>query len=308
MNELSYIGERIQDTEAALARLNRQLAAHPGRPSILLEIRSLEKMRRGLESEFSQTSAQLGLEVCNYRIISETGHVRVSGLGAALQDYQNVFSVFYDAIKSNRPKERAKIGSEIGEESAFEFGYAYAGSVGFVLTVPNERMLFDTVLDQTVQSVFETVRADRPEQIREIARHVGPAPIRAIHKWATANVANEFSVEILWRRGDSLRNQVLIQHAEFKRLRQAISETSDERVTEFVVTGQLVGVDVKKDFFRILPDSGGEIRGAVVGTIDEAHTVELPKRYRATIRKTTKIVYSTDEEKPVYELLRVEQI
>ena len=51
MNDLEYIQERLQATEDALAQLDLALAITPGLPSVLLEIKSLQKMKRRLEEE-----------------------------------------------------------------------------------------------------------------------------------------------------------------------------------------------------------------------------------------------------------------
>jgi len=307
MSVLADIRDKLQDTEGMIARLERDLATNPHLPSILLEIKSLEKRRKKYEEEFTVATASLGIDVCAYRILPETEHVRVAGLASALIDYQSLVSVFYDAVKRGTTKQRSRISAESYEESAFEFGYAFAGSVGFVFTVPNERTLFDnSPLDQSIQMIFDLSRSDQPSQILAFAHQVGPGPISAMYKWAASHVKHGFSVDIQWKRGSDLKMQALIQQSEFARLQAAIAQTSEETTVETTLTGTLLGADVGKRTFRLKPDAGDDIFGFCGEVIDESHTVELPKRYTATLRVTTKLHYATDQEDISYALLRLE--
>jgi hypothetical protein len=117
-----------------------------------------------------------------------------------------------------------------------------------------------------------------------------------------------FSVDIEWRRGKEVQQKALIQRLEFESLQRAISETSEESSEEFTLSGLLAAADVIRHTFRLEPDDGEEIRGTSGDVISEAHTVELPKRYTATVRKTTTIRYSTEQEDVSYELLGLEPI
>jgi hypothetical protein len=308
MSDLLDIQEKLQDTAAMLAQLERDLARHPDAFGVQLNIMSLEKRKRKLETELSAATAAMGLEVCSYRIMPEQARVKLAGVTGTLGDYQSLVSSFYNAIK-NGAKHTAKLGAEVAAQTAFDFAYAFTGSVGFVFTVPNETTLFDnTVMDESIRLIFEVAKAQRPEDILAFARRLGPAPIRALYKWADDHVKASFSADIEWRRGEVVRQKVLIQWLEFERLRQAISETSDESSEEFTLGGLLVGTDVTKRTFHFQPDDGSDVRGKSGEVISPSHPVEVPKRYEAALRKTTKIHYSTEQEDVSYELLKLEAI
>lgn len=307
MSDLLDIQGKLQDTAGALARLKVEFARQPDSRSLLLNIKSLEKRQRKLEAEF-RAAAGTGYEVCSYRLMPEKERLKLAGLTSVLSGYQSLVSLFYSALKTG-PKATTKLGVEAAEGTAFDFAYAFAGSAGFVFTVPNEGRLFsDPYLEDSVRLVFEIAKARKPEEILEHAHRLGPAPIRALFRWADAHVRWFISAEIEWRRGDEVRQRALIQMPEFRQLQQAISATSDDETQELNLTGEMVGADVSNRTFHFRTDDGADVRGNSGGVIDQTHSVELPKRYAAKVRKTTKVLFSTDEEKVAYDLLQLDPI
>src|SRR5437867_3375751 len=128
MSRLLDIREKLQDTSAMLAQLERDLARNPDDTrSLQLEVQSLEKRKRLLEEEMLAVTAEMGLEVCRYRIVPEQARLRLAGVTGALGQYQDLVTIFYDALK-NGPKQRGKISAEVASETALDFAYALAGS------------------------------------------------------------------------------------------------------------------------------------------------------------------------------------
>jgi len=308
MSYLLDIQEKLQDTAAMLAQLERDLARRPDAFGVQLNIMSLEKRKQKLETELSAATAAMGLEVCSYRLLPTQERVKLAGVTSALGQYQSLLSSFYDAIK-NGPKRSAKLSAEVVAETALDLAYVFPGSIGFVLTVPNETTLFDnTTIDESISLIFEVAKAQRPDEVLAFARRLGPAPIRALYNWADAHVKALFTADIEWRRGERIRQKGMIQWQEFERLQRAISETSDEVSEEFTLTGMLLGTDVATRKFHLRPDNGSDIRGESGEIISISHPVEVPKRYTVKIRKTTKTHYSTEQEDVSYELLGLESI
>jgi len=228
------------------------------------------------------------------------------GLTSAIGEYQNLVSIFYDALK-NGAKQRASLSVDAVRDTSFDFAYAFAGSVGFVFTLPNEPTFFNnTLLDEAIHLIFEVSKAERSSDILQFARKLGPAPIRALYRWAESHVRSSFSADIQWKRGTETRQAALIQDPEFQRLQRVLVETSDDTREELIVTGELVGADVTRRTFHMRMDQGSDIRGHFGEVIGHAHTVELPKRYRFTLLKTTRIRYSTEEPEVFHELLRLD--
>lgn len=308
MSDLTAIQEQLQDTVATLAALEKDIALHPNVPALLLNYQSIEKRRKKLESELSAAAAALGLEVCTYRILPEDASVKVSGIISAIGEYQNLVSVFYDAVKYGA-KQRAVLSVDSVRDTAFDFAYAFAGSVGFVFTLPNEPDLFDNSnLDEAIRLIFKASKAEQPSDILRFARQLGPAPIRILYRWAESHVRSSYSAEIQWKRGSDIRQAALIQGPEFQRLQRVLMETSDDTTEELTISGELIAANVDRRTFRLRMDNGPDIRGYFGQVIGHAQTVELPRRYRATLLKTTRIRYSTEEPEVSHELLRLEPI
>jgi hypothetical protein len=52
MNRLLDIQQKLQETTAALARMQRSVVQYPDKPSLLASLRSFEKRRASLEQDF----------------------------------------------------------------------------------------------------------------------------------------------------------------------------------------------------------------------------------------------------------------
>jgi hypothetical protein len=307
MARLTEIQEQLLDTGAAWAQLDRALAADPRSSSLKSMAQSLRKRQEALEAAFLQEADQLGVDICSYRLFTEGERPTIAGLSKVLGDFQGLVSVVYDAVKTAMPKARARVGADSLAATTFEFGYAFPGSLGVVLTVPNERLLIgESKLDETIETVFRMARAEDSSQILEHAKQLGPAPVRAMYKWALGHVESGLGVDIEWRRERLVRAKLLAQRPELQRLYMTIESTSEETTEQFEVKCDLVGADVTRRSFHIRLETGEDIRGAIKAPVSPSQTVELPKRYRVTLLKSTKTKYSTDEEETRYELLRLE--
>lgn len=306
MSDLVDIQEKLRDTVATLAALESDLARHPDVPALLLNYESIEKRRKKLEAELAMAAAALGIEVCSYRILPKEERVKVAGLTSTIAEYQNLVSIFYDALKHGA-KQKVSLSAEAIHDTSFDFAYAYAGSVGLVFTLPNEPTFFDnTMLDEAIRLIFDVAKAEQPDDILRFARRLGAAPIRILYRWADSHVRASFSAEIQWKRGSEVRQSALIQEPEFQRLQKVLVQTSEDTREEIVVIGELVGADVTRRTFHLRVPHGPDIRGHFATVIGQAHTVELPKRYRAALLKTTRVLYSTEEPQVFHELLSLE--
>jgi hypothetical protein len=308
MIELTALQEELQDLNALIAKHERTLASHPEAKSLRANIQTLKRRRQSLEDDFLEAAAKVEIDVCSYRIIPGESRPTIMALSKALSDFQSLFSLTYDALKEG-PKRIAKLSAYVMSETFFGFAYSFTGSIGFVMTLPNERLLLgETYLDQAMQMIFQMAKATTSQQIADFAKRLGPPPVRAIYKWATDHVESGLGVDIEWRRREQVRSSLFIQAPQLEQLREVIAETSDEKEEELEVVGNLIGADVKRKTFHLETVGGGEIKGVFVDAISTEQTVELPKPYNARVRKRTKIVYSMEEEKTEYFLLRLKAL
>lgn len=305
MNRLLNTIDKISATQAEIRELESAIEQFPDTNSLVLSLRSVERRREELEAEFRELSHEQFLDVCSYRMFSQEGEQRftVSALASALADFQSLFSNVYDAIK-NGARQRSRTRPEVVAASTFEFGYSFSGSVGFVLTLPNDRLLTnETDLDKAMNTIFEMTKAQESDQVLQFARQLGAAPIRAMYKWVSDHVDSGLGADIGWLREHEVRAALTAQVPELRKVQRAINQTSEESVDEFDVVGELLGADVSTNAFHFKFEEGVEIRGKMEMAIDEEHAVELPRRYRARIRQVTTVSYSTEEEKTAYYLV-----
>lgn len=307
MSELLNIQAKLADTGEMIVELEKELAASPGDRSVSLNLRSIEKRRRQLETEFADVSSQMGADVCRYRFLLNGESAKMTGIASNLVNYQSLVSVLYDAVK-NGPKQNANLSADIRALTTFDFGYTFSGSVGFVLTVPNERLKgLDAKLDEAFKTISQLVKVGKPNEIRDYARRVGIAPIRALYRWANDHLKSNLSAEIELSRGNRKQSRFLVQSAQFQAITEAIAQTSDEERKSISVTGVLCGIDTTKKKFHFTTDTE-DYKGDLALAVDATHPVTLPKEYKATISRIRVIRYSTEEDNDRFELTNLESI
>ncbi len=310
MTRLLELQEQLQETRAALAQVERALAERPDKPSLSALAKSLTAQQRNLEADFAVEVDRLGMDVCSYRVFKDEGVPPLLPLAQGLVDFQSLVTVVYDARKTSVPKERAKVSPDIRAETAFELGYTFPGSLGIVLTIPNKRrLILDSHLDEAIGQVFSLAKARSTSDIREFAKRLGLASIRAMYKWASGHARAGLGVGIEWRRESTVLASLLAQQPELENLYRMIEETSDESETKISVEGGLEAVNIKTRRFVLRDSTDSRISGSYKDAIGVSHRAELPgRRYRATLTKVERIRYSTDEEEVEYHLERLEEL
>jgi len=308
MAELLEIITQIEDTEAAIARTEQAFATYPNESGLRFALASLQKRQEALSADFNRLAAARGLDVCSYRLFNKSSsRPTLRAFANALHDFQELFTSVYDALAKG-PKQRSRPGVESVAQTAFGFGYSFTGSLGVVLTLPNEQLLIPTPLDDTIQTIFALARAEHPPDVEKFAKTLGPAPIRMAYLWAQHHVEAGIGAEIEWRRADQVRATALFQSPELARLQQAIEATSELTETTFTWVGVLLGGDVKTGQFHMSFEGDNEIRGRMAKDLAPEERLTLRERYRTTIRKTTLITLATGKIDETYELIGIEPL
>jgi len=307
MADLLEIIEKLQDTQAAMARLQGSIAQNPDEQSLIPALNSLRKRQQSLEKQFAEAASRHEIDVCSYRLFTESqDRPTLRALTAALSDFQAWFTQTYNAIKKG-PRERDRVTADVLSETSFGYGYSFTGSVGFVLTLPNEKLLIgETDLDRTMMMLSEMVKAESPDQIVAFKNELGLAPIRTMYKWAADHVFSGLGAEIQWRREQTVRAGLFVQHPQLESLTRAIARTSEVVENEFEVEGQLVGIDSKYKTFHLEVKGIPDIKGKTLVEIDPEHPIIFPAFYKARIKTETIIHYSTEKEEVSYFLLSLE--
>jgi hypothetical protein len=310
MTQILDITQNLEATQKAISETEKALIAHPNMPSLRLMLASLYKRQSNLEVQFAKEANAQARDVCAYRLFAEDGSSpSIRSFTSALGDFQAWYTLVYDAVVNNTPKNVNRVSVEAMKATAFEYGYSYSGSIGFVMTLPNERLLIeDTHLDLTFRTVFEMASATSSDQIAYFASKLGKATVRSLYRWASDHVEGGLGADIDWRRNDEVRAQLFIQLPQLEALRATIAETSDNVIEHQSITGTLVGADLNVRSFHITTEGGGEIRGRMSEAIGLEYAVSLPMNYVAQIRKTTKVNYATESEDIDYYLLSLEPL
>jgi hypothetical protein len=311
MNELFQIQERLQESGAAIARLDACLIEHPGSQSLLANLRSLRKIQRSLEADFLRAADERGLDVCSYRIVPEYQMANAAAISKVLGTFQTVFSLMYEAVRTGQPKADKRPSGDAEGRTELLFAYTFPGSLGVVFALPNARLPIygpdvPTYLDEAMNALFRLAKADETEEIAVAARTFGLGPISAMHDWAKGHAQHRLNANIEWLRSETVRDSVTVQYPEFERLSKEIERTGKESQAEIVIPGTLVGADVITRRFHFVDQNDSDIRGRFSEAISESETKQIPGRYKAALRKTSKTNYATNEEDVSWFLMRLE--
>ena len=309
MSEILELRHKLQDTASTITQLEHSLALEPDSLGLSLTLESVVKRFDELQADFQDLADLTALDVCSYRLFGETGEgPSLRGFSGVLYEFQEAFSSLFDAIKNGR-RIRTRRDPEVVEATRFGIGYAYAGSVGIVLTIGRERMLFDAdPLTDTITTFFSLAQAPTRDDISEIGRRLGPGPLRSIFRWADAHVSDDIGADISWTHGRET-TRLFLQRAQMQRLRDAIDATSEEETEDLTLIGVLTGASMVTKRFDFEPDDSDAIHGHFKDAISVEHEVRLPSaRYIAVVKKMTTVKYSSEEEKTTWHLMSLEEL
>jgi hypothetical protein len=119
MSRLLDLQEQLKDTSAAIAQFEKAFASQPQSRSVAAMLKSFEKRKRQLEQEFLEAASALGTDVCSYRFFSDTLRPTVTPLCSSLADFQSLYSLVYDAIKTGPKKRRGRLAPDVVADSSF---------------------------------------------------------------------------------------------------------------------------------------------------------------------------------------------
>jgi hypothetical protein len=286
MSKLAELQRDLQEASAAVAHAERTLAAHPNVPSVHATLRTIQKRRASLEEQFFAAADELGLDACGYRIEMEGKTASISGLTAVLGTFQKIFSTVYDALEHG-PKKTSKNSAETIEATTLGFAYSFPGSVGVMMTLANDRMLFEAKLDAAMNKTFDLIRAKEPEELQLLTDLVGVPSVRLVHQWAEENTKAGFGADIVWRRDDVVKREVRVQAPEIAQKAATLRTMSAKETVK--VVGELLDVDVLEHTFR-MKVSDRIIQGSFEKAITAQKPAWLPRTYQATLQVLQKIV------------------
>lgn len=302
MSKLASIKSQLLKTQEMIAQGEQSLLAYPHRErSIVMNIQSLEKVKRQLEAQFKYEAERSGYDFCNYRLISDNDRYPITSVMPAVLAFQTFVTTVYDALVRGA-KRRFRQGGESSKESAFECGLVYQGSVGFMMAAVNERLLgITSSLDDAIDIVSQMTTASTPEMIGRYATKYGIASVRAMRQWVEAHVDRGLSAEMKWERGGDIRSYFLMQRQELAMLREVIDNTSEFEEHQWKNTGTIVKIDSLHRRFTFVPDGDENgIEGYYTDNVQDAEGILVPSRYEATIIKRIRIRFAYEDDEIEY--------
>jgi hypothetical protein len=307
MNALRAILDRLNDVEATIAQVERTAVAQRSLAT-RLSLRSLESRRDLLHEEMAEITRSDQVEICDYRIIPESRDAyAIAAVTSVLRDFQELVTLVFDAL--SRPKPRAKVSPDIQQKTQFDFGFAYAGSLGVVMTIQNDRLLVDeSDLDRAVGAVFDLLKIRSKEEVRETAHRYGVPAVRKLHHWTKTHSQYGMSADIKWVRDASPRREVLAQPLEMAEVVRAIEERSEPISESIVLTGNLVAWNVPQQTFAMEFVEEGFIAGRWAEDFDGKTPLLVVGRYRARLTKETVMKYAEDKEEVRWYLNGLENV
>lgn len=297
MTQLLELQEKLRDTGAAIAQHERAMANSKS-PSLASALRSLQKRLDRLESEYTELTRQFGIDVCSYRLFGDReSAVPAVAIFAALEAFQMAFSVAYDAVKRG-PRAKASLTADVRHESEFQFGYAFSGSVGIVMTFKNEQLMLETALDQSMDALFDLARSKTADEVLAKSKTLGASVVKAAHKWASNHVNAGLGVDVKWIRGATEKSRLLLQIPELKTLVATLANATEDIEDTVTLAGVLVGVETESSRrFHFKSDDGEDIKGYHShNVISIENPASSPARYEATFERKMKKIMATDEE------------
>lgn len=303
MSEILELTTKIQETRAVIAQFERAVAENPEKPSLVASLTSLQRQMARLEAEFHAAAPRNFLEVIKYRVfdgIDEHVKPKLPAIVLPLITFQQLFSLVYDALKSGDPRRTAKISEEVSEKTTFGLEYSFAGSVGFVLTIPDNKTLIETDLQKAKNTIFEMVKVKNPEEVQDYAVKLGPAPLRLMYRWVKEHAEYKTGVEIDWQSDGEQSLNLLVQLPEFGALRDLIGAVGEETNEVVTRTGKLLGFDIAKKTFHMEFADDEEISGKVseiiTSQLSPDYQAKQPAMYRVTMTKRTVTKYIKEDD------------
>jgi hypothetical protein len=306
MSLLADLQDDLQAASAAVAHAERTATLYPDVPSVLATLRTIEAHRRSLEEQFAAAANDLGLDICSYRIeFDDRRRATIASLTAALGTFQKVFTSVFDAL-TNGAKQRARTVSDyVLDATSFGFGYTFPGSVGFMMTLANERILMGpTKLDDAMKATLALISVRDPERVQAMTEDVGLVSVRLAHQWALENSKGHLGADISWQRQEEVKLRLRLQPQEIIEVAGSIGAAIAQEQVQ--VIGELLHVNVFEHTFEMIAE-GKRISGTFSRAISESNPAKLPKQYLATLTINTKVALVDGEEQVSYFLVSLDE-
>lgn len=306
MSNLNVLLDQLRRAHAAVGEMQEAIAKFPSDRYAQSNLDVMRKEAQALEAEWEEECRSQDVEVCRYRIIPESGtRYAIRYVTKSLLDFQELISQIFDALKGGA-KQRAKISGETEAETAFDFGFSYAGSLGVALMVPSGSDLFAGKFDSTVDQFLDIFNISQEDEIRAVAADLGSAVVRKVYDWSKVNVQAGYGIDVTWNTSAGHKKGALIDVESMERIVEVISRTTDEETRQFSTPGTLMGIDGVRRTFRFIAFDSNEYTGRLSDTFPNRQEWAINHTYVANIFAKSVTEYATEEVKETFVLMELQ--
>ncbi|QWB95267.1 hypothetical protein KHQ89_04665 [Mycoplasmatota bacterium] len=285
MDQLKLLQLKLLELNKIINDHKAMLIDNPEDIETRLSLSSFESLYMNFKDQYMHLSDELNYEVIDYRIMNSIDDsVPISEITESLNLFQTLFSLVFDVTKNNSPKSSTHLSSEIRNSSTLKYGFSYAGSVGFVLTIDNHRDLIDDTLDRTIENTMNLISITNRQELDANIKKFGVATIKTLNNWVTVNEKYDSELEI--KTNNKNIPSLKIDTARFEQVNELISHEpliSTELIT--ILKCELVGADTKSATFHII-DKSKSFKGSISDNIDL--NFSLPSIVNVKLNEETK--------------------
>jgi hypothetical protein len=305
MSDINSVLERLRRAYGAIAEVEMVAARSPGDQYVLANLHALKRDAEDLEQQWEDECAFAQKEICRYRIVPDYARsYSLATVSKSLLDFQELFSQIYGALKIGARK-RARITTDVAQETKFNFAFTYPGSLGVALTVDSEADFFRNKFDEAAQALSDIVSIDNQDAVRDLAKNLGGAVVTKIYDWSRVNFGAGYGIDITWKRTDGTIRGGVIDVPALGKVVDLIARTSDRKIRKITVKGVLVGINSKTKRFRLVVPDGEDYTGILSDEFPSTQKWAINTNYQAEIMIEEVTKYSTMETKKTYKLDRL---
>jgi hypothetical protein len=196
MSGLNSLLERLRKAYASVAEIEQVARRLPNDEYVLANLTSLKCDIDDLEGQWREFARSEQKEVCRYRLIPTTQmNYALSHVTRSLLDFQGLFSQIYDSLVRG-PRSRIRLSEEIIEDTRFEFGFSYPGSLGIVLMVQGAPGLLEDKYDSAIDALMQISEVENEDSVRDMSRTLGGAVVKRAFDWSKINLSAGYTVDI----------------------------------------------------------------------------------------------------------------
>lgn len=203
---------------------------------------------------------------------------------------------------------RRRLPKNMLEDTQLKATTVFAASFGIRLESQRSKdLLGETPVSPSIEKLLNLIQStENVKMFRQVLHDVNIRVIKSYFSLLKKLEDSAVEADIEWASPAQKYVKSRLSKEVIRRAINVIAEEVRKEVTLTTVTGELVGINVKRGMFHILADDK-----TISGRIDSPlrnHRFEVPVRIKATIEERTEINPASGEERQTYRLIEFESL